>query len=439
MRFMSFLSCNLCLCLLLLSLAGGSARASDDFERAPIRYSESTPENRISKLQENLASGKLTLEYKSRVGYLPALLEALEVPVSSQTLVFSKTSLQRNRIAPRRPRALYFNDDTYVGFCQAGDVVEISVADPELGAVFYTLDQRNEEEPTILRQTGNCLACHSSSRTEGVPGHLVRSMFVDQRGEPILSAGSRTVDHTTPIAERWGGWYVTGTHGKQTHMGNLVVDGRDVPDDLDTSHAQNVTDLNDYFTVSNYLSPHSDIVALMVLEHQVLVHNRIAKAGYAVRSALHYQEGMNRALGEPLDNRLESTTWRIESAGNDLVEALLLVGEAPLTAPLQGTSTFADDFQKLGPHDPQGRSLRELDLERRIFKYPCSYLIYSDAFQQLPEEMRDYVWKRLDQILAGEFKDDEEREKYAHLTEADRVAIREILKGTVEDLPAGWE
>jgi hypothetical protein len=363
------------------------------------------------------------------------VLDALKVPVESQMLVFSKTSLQRQCISPRTPRAIYFNDDVYIGYSNSGDVLEISTADPQLGTVFYTLDQHEEESPRFVRQTDSCLLCHSSSRTEGVPGHTVRSLFADTSGQPIFSAGSNTVDHTTPLEKRWGGWYVTGTHGEQKHLGNLIIRGKDVPLPVDNAQGQNLTQLPSPCDADKYLAPHSDIVALMVLEHQTLVHNRITRANYAVRQALHYQTEFNKALGEPAWNRLESTSRRIESAGNDLVDALLLVDEAQLTAPICGTSGFAEKFPQPGPRDSQGRSLRDLDLKQRLFRYPCSYLIYSPSFDGLHDQMRSYVWQRLWDVLAKGV----DAKKFAHLAPADRQAIIVIICATKSGLPDYWK
>lgn len=406
-------------------------RGDDEFEREPILYSQSTPNNRISRLQQELDSGEITLTHEGDKTYVRSLLKALDIPEASQTLVFSKTSLQLRCISPRTPRAIYFNDDVYIGFCQSGDVLEVSAVDPQLGTVFYTLNQDESEKPQFQRRTDNCLVCHSSSRTEGVPGHLVRSLYVDISGQPMLSAGSRMVDHTTPIEQRWGGWYVTGTHGSQKHLGNLIVRGRDVQEPVDNSAGQNIHDLKDRFNVDNYVSPHSDIVALMVLEHQVLVHNRIAKANFDTRQALSYDAMMNRTLENPEGTRLESTTRRIKSTGDRLIEALLFVDEAKLTEPIKGTSGYAEQFAATGPHDAQGRSLRDLDLKTRLFKYPCSYLIDSEAFKSLPTESRDYVWQRLFEILSGQ----EQSEKFAHLSQDERHAILEILRATISDLP----
>lgn len=411
------------------------ANAVDEFDKPPINYRASTPDNIVSRLQEKLDAGEQNLNHSGEQGYLASLLTALNVPVESQMLVFSKTSLQQRRISPRTPRAIYFNDDVYVGYCQSGDVLELSAVDAQLGAVFYTLDQEETEKPQLTRRNDNCMVCHASSRTGGIPGHVVRSLYVDTSGHPMFSAGSRSVDHTTPIKDRWGGWYVTGTHGDQTHVGNLVVSTKRVVEPVDNSQGCNVTDLKDRFNVDRYLSPHSDIVALMVLEHQSLVHNRLTKAGFAARQALAYEVTMNKVLEYDENNRLESTTRRIGSAADDLVEALLLVKEAPLTAPVTGTSGFSDVFTRTGPRDRLGRSLRDLDLKTRMFKYPCSYLIYSEAFDKLPQLTRDHVWMKLWNILSGE----DESEKFAHLLAEDRRAIAEILIETKSGLPDYWK
>jgi len=421
----------------LVALAGlsflhvGNLRAADEFEREPILYSESTPDNRISRLQQKLDSGEVLLKHDGEKSYVSSLLKALEVSVASQMLVFSKTSLQMRCISPRTPRAIYFNDDVYVGFCQSGDVLEISAVDAQLGTVFYTMNQEEDAKPQFQRRTDNCLVCHSSSRTEGVPGHLVRSLYVDASGQPLLSAGSRIVDHTTPIEQRWGGWYVTGTHGSQKHLGNMIVRGRDVQEPVDNSAGQNVNALKGRLNVNHYVSPHSDIVALMVLEHQVLVHNRIVKAGFDTRQALSYDVMMNKTLENPVGTRSESTTRRINSTGDRLVEALLFVDEAKLTEPIAGTSGYAEQFAAAGPRDSRGRSLRDLDLTTRMLKYPCSYLIYSEAFNGLPDESRNYVWQRLFDILSGQ----DQSEKFTHLSQDDRKAILEILRATISDLP----
>ena len=416
-------------------IAWMAATASgQDFEQEPISYSKSQPNDRVTRLIDAMQSGEKELPFDEHLGFLKPLLKELEIPESSQTLVFSKTSLQRQRIAPRTPRALYFNDDTYVGYCQEGEVLEITSVDPQLGAVFYVIDQTDDSRPRIVRETDNCLICHGSSQTKNVPGFVVRSLYVNRTGLPLLAEGTHRIDQTSPIADRWGGWYVTGKHGDQKHLGNLVVETRQVPRDLDLSPNMNLTDLGDRFDKSKYLTPHSDIVALMVLEHQADAHNRITAANYGVRQAMHYQTALNRELKQPEGQLWDSTTSRIKSVCEPLVEYMLFSDEAKLTAKMEGTSGFAEEFAQRGPRDSKGRSLRDFDLEKRIFRHPCSYLIYSDHFQKLPAEAKEYVYRRLHEVLTGKDK----TKPFDHLSDEDRQAIREILVETLPGLPEYW-
>jgi hypothetical protein len=404
-----------------------------DIDAAPICYGTATPSNSVSHLQDRLAAGQTALPSEAKLGYLRSVLAELKVPESSQVLVFSKTSLQRQRISPHRPRALYFNDDVYVGFCQNGDVLEISAADPCLGTAFYTIDQKSERA-TITRQGEACLLCHASSQNEGLPGHLLRSVYADAEGLPILAAGTYRTDQTSPWKQRWGGWYVSGTTGKQAHLGNWVVEGKDSPEGTENNAGANRTDLSPFFKTSAYLTPHSDVVALMVLAHQTQMHNRITRANFLTRIALHDEAELNKALGQPSMGHSPSTLSRIKSAGEPLVKYLLFSEEAPLSDRVTGTSGFAQEFSRRGPFDRKGRSLRDLDLQTRLMKNPCSFLIYSEAFDALPCEVKEYVYGRLWDILTGK----DTSKEFAHLTPADRMNIREILLETKPSLPNSW-
>ncbi|QEL15931.1 hypothetical protein [Limnoglobus roseus] len=408
-----------------------AAAQTFDYDQAPIRYAKAAADNPVSRLQ----AAKPKLAFDDDHGYLKSALAALKVPESSQLLVFSKTSLQRQRITAKTPRAVYFNDDVYVGFTPLGDVLEVSVADAALGTVYYTIDQEPAVRPRFVRQTESCLTCHGASPTRGVPGHLMRSVFADRGGEPLLANGSYRTDDASPFAERWGGWYVTGTHGKQEHLGNRWHKGRsDDADPVLPGGSQNVTDLKPFFTVNRYLTPHSDIVALMVLGHQTTVHNRIARATYETRVALHYQDELNRALKEPATTRYDSVKSRIASVGDDLLKGLLFCEEAKLTDAVKGTSGFAEEFAARGPFDKAKRSLRDFDLKTQLFRYPCSFLIYSEAFDKMPGEVREYVLRKLFDVLIGRDKD----AAFKHLTADDRRSILEILRETKPTLPAYW-
>ncbi|MGC1274303.1 MAG: hypothetical protein WBC44_11400 [Planctomycetaceae bacterium] len=426
---------SLLLSLVLPFVWTGQATASEvEYEHESIGYATATPHNAVSRLQERIAQGDAQLEYDDESGWLQSLLKELDVDTSSQMLVYSKTSLQRSRIAPRTPRAIYFTDDVYVGFCKDGEVIEVTAVDPDLGAVFYTVDQENRSEATLLRQTDNCLICHASSaHTGGVPGHVVRSVYSDAGGLPVLSAGSFRIDQQSPLEERWGGWYVTGTHGDQKHLGNLIVRDKTKPEQYLPENL-NVTDISDRLDLSAYPSTHSDIIALMVMEHQTGTHNKIIQANFAAKRALWDEKVLDEAFGEGGDELRDSTTRRIANAAESLVEYLLFSDEAKLTAPIAGTSGFAETFMGHGVRDSKGRSLRDLDLTTRMFKYPCSYLIYSDAFEGLPESVKAVVYRRLHEVLTGQGASEE----FSHLSVEDRTAILEILLETKQGLPGYW-
>lgn len=424
---------NRYIAILLFCSQGLGSLVADDIERDPINYSKATPVNKITQVQAHLNSGKVIIRYDNDTGYLKGLLKELNIPLSSQVLVFSKTSLQRSRISPKTPRALYFNDDTYVGYCLHGNVLEISTSDSALGTVFYLVDQEHSSKPIITRQTDNCLVCHASSYNHGLPGHLIRSVYPDRTGEPLLTSGSYRTDQTSPFSERWGGWYVTGTHGQQKHLGNRIYHKETEADDT-TLPTQNINDLSRYFTTGLYPSPHSDLIALMVLEHQSAMHNRITRAMIETRQALCYQEDMNKAFNEKPGTVFDSTKRRIQSVSDELVKYMLFSAEAKLTDPITGSSNFAQEFSERGPFDKQGRSLRQFDLKTRLFRYPCSYLIYTKSFDAMPEVVLDVTLHKLYDVLIGK----DQSAAFAHLTQGDRRAILEILRDTKPTLPEYW-
>jgi hypothetical protein len=408
-----------------LAIAGLSGSYLVPIDHEAIQYSKAPVDDAVARLQKRIDSGEVKLKSDDTFGYLRSVLQALGVSESSQVLVFSKTSFQAPRIAPRTPRALYFNDKVEVGFVRTGEVLEFASLDPKLGVVFYTLDQEPTAHPHFDRRD-TCLQCHQSGGTLGVPGLVVRSVFPDSTGMPLFHAGTFVTDHRSPLKERWGGWYVTGTSGDQTHMGNAIVEDRNQPDRLQSENTQNLTDLHGKIDTGAYLTPHSDIVALMTLEHQTQMTNLITRVGWEARMALHDNEAISKALGRPANDLSESTTHRINSAAEELVTYMLFSGETKLTAPIKGTSDFTAEFAKSGPRDSKGRSLREFDLQTRMFRYPCSYMIYSEAFDQMPDVVKARVFLRLKEVLTGK----DTSAPFAHLTPTDRKNIYEILTAT---------
>jgi hypothetical protein len=388
-----------------------------------IRYLTTPPNDPVARLQRRLDRGETKLSFQEPHGYLLSVLQQLKIPLSSQGLVFSKTSSQRQLIGPATPRALYFNDDVYIGWVQGGNVLEVAATDPRQGTMFYTLDQRETTQPKFVRRE-ECLQCHASPKTIGVPGLLLRSVFPAADGTPKFPLGSFDVDESTPLKQRWGGWYVTGTHGNRRHMGNVwFEEDNEHPERLDPESGANVVSLMGRFDVSAYATPHSDLVALTILAHQTHLHDLISRVNWETRLALHEQ-------GAAAD----ASRQRISNAVEILLRGMLFTNETRLEAPVQGTSAFATEFVALGPRDRNGRSLRDLDLNRRMFRYPCSYLIYSEAFNALPKPALDYFYQRLWEVLTGK----DTNEVFGGLTRPDRQAILSILRQTKDDLPSYW-
>ena len=388
------------------------------FDEDTIAYSKSKDTGPVAHLQERINKGELNLKFDAAYGYLLSVLRELKISTNSQMLVFSKTSFQRERISPKTPRALFFNDGVYIGFIPGAPLMEVSVADPRLGGVFYTLEQVQCEKPRFVR-TDQCLECHASAKSMGVPGHLVRSFATDESGVVDLNSGISQVNHRTPFAERWGGWYVTGTHGNQTHRGNLIGKAAFERQGQEPNYLGNITNLNRFFDTAPYPAPHSDLVALMVLEHQTHMHNFITRLNYAATLALQQYGHVNY----------------LKSATESFLKYLLFTEEAPLTMPVRGTSEFAKSFAAQGPKDRQGRSLRELDLRKRLFKYPCSYLIYSEAFDSLPAKLKEHLYQRLWEILSGK----DTNPDFQSLTPQSRQDMLEILAETKPGLPDYWK
>jgi hypothetical protein len=378
----------------------------------------------IAALNRDIASGGARLPFDDSTGYLRPVLDALHVPVASQMLVMSKTGVQALYTSPENPRAIFFNDAVSVGYIRGAPLLELTVHDPEQGVLFYTLEQKPQAPPLIERRPA-CLTCHQNYSTLHVPGLLVRSVFMAPDGLPLGQFGSYDADDRTPYRRRWGGWYVTGTDAPIGHIGNAVVTDREKREAVVSDSTLHRIAPDARFDGRGYLSTSSDVAALMVFAHQAHMINLITRLGWEWRMA---------AYGHPGDARTETTaafSGSVRDTVTELVDYLLFVDEPPLTAPLGGSSAFAAAFAALGPADKNGRSLRQLDLERRLMRYPCSYLVYSPGFAALPVEARGAVYGRMWDILSGR----DTNPKYAHLSADDRRAVVGILRETLHDLP----
>jgi hypothetical protein len=394
-----------------------------------IQYHSRPAHDPIAELDRSIQQGTAQLKFDGEQGYLRSLLETLHVPIESQIVPFSKTSVQSYRINPENPRTLFFNDAVTVGWVRGG-FIELAAEDPEQGVIFYTLNQKESEKPQFIRRDNNCLGCHDSLNTAGVPGMLVRSVATATDGTSLRWLGNYVTDHRSPLEQRWGGWYVTGNSRTIRHMGNAMVTESEKPESKVTDQTLNLDTLKDKFDTGAYLSPYSDIVALLVFEHQMHMTNLISRMGWETRFALFENQQSGRGIGQSVAARANLTSQLNESA-KDFVDYMLFVDEAPLGDKIRGSSGFSEHFAAEGPFDSRGRSLRQFDLQHRLMRFPCSYMIYSAAFQALPAEARDVIYKRMWQILSGE----EQSKKYSRLSASDCRAIIEILRETKADLP----
>jgi hypothetical protein len=424
--------------LAVVALAPVVSFPQDDFENPPVSYYVNESQDPVAILSRKIASGEVQLQKDSSGTYLLSLLEALDVPVASQCLVFSKTSLQIHHIGPRSPRAIYFNESVYVGFVQGSNVIELTAIDPQLGCVFYTFessqkssdDMSSTSSPNIIRDRGQCLSCHATTRTERVPGVLVRSIYPDQAGRPRSGASAFVTDYRSPFIKRWGGWYVTGEHGSMRHLGNQIASDRIDPQKIDSESGANWNELPKSIDLKKYPRSTSDIVSLMVLEHQTRLHNLITRANYEARQATYLDQSINKALDRPNDYVSESTQRRIKTVSDDLLKGILLADEFVLEQPIQGSNEFNEVFAKRGKVDSQGRSLHQLDLQKRLFKYPVSYLVLSPHFDALPKPVLDCIRRQLRGILVGS----QEAPPGVSFNQKEREVLFEIL----DDLKPGW-
>ena len=389
--------------LLAINVAMAMAQRPGAFDQSlnhpAIQYRTADTHTVVDALNQKLANRSASLRFEPQTGYLKSVLDLLNIPVESQVLVYTQTSLQARHVRRDNPRAIYFNDVASVAYIRGAGLLEIVAQDPAMGSVFYTVRQEPVASATFGRDQ-QCLSCHVSWDTLAVAGQTILSTF--PRKDDNDYANGFAVDHYRPIEDRWGGWYVTGKRVPARHAGNLPLF---LPTRPVTPPPARVS-LDGQVDMTGYLTPYSDVVSLMVLDHQVHLVNLFTRATWESRVGV---------------------AARVAEAAEAIVEYMLYVDEAPIVdGPIVGSSGFAEQFTAAGLRDANGRSLRDLDLKTRLQKYPLSYMIDSPPFQALPPPVKDLVMGKITRVLAGE----ETGLKFAHLTPAVRQAITEILKTT---------
>lgn len=398
----------------ILTATSPPAFAEEMWELPPILYSKTQTTDPIAQLSSAIERGETHLPDGSENDVLRFLLDLLKIPESSQILVYSKTSAQNYYISPRTPRALYYNENAYVGHVLGGGF-ELIIHDPQVGVAFYFIE-RNAGKYHFQRDTSSCLNCHATGRTEGVPGLTVRSVPTDDHGNLLLTLGSTRTDYRIPIEKRWAGYYVTGS-SSLPHLGNRTFDlHTGIPEIAASARLPN---LKDRIDTSRYLRDTSDIIALMVLEHQCLVHNLLTRVSMDYRRA----KWREAALGENTNPTaaVDTVLPRIR----ELTDAMLFKGEAPMgDTGVDGSEEFQRVFAERFPKSKDGDSLADFHLGNRIFKNRCSYMIHSQAFISLPVPVKAALFQELRNRLATGKDCD-------WIPESERLRILDILAGTV--------
>jgi len=406
------------LCAVSFSQRGVSAQAGGLFlgsaDDPAIQYSTLPPRNLVDDLNRRLQDGSARLTFETRSGYLRSALDALSLPVDSQMLVYSQGSLQGRLVGESSPRAIFFGDRVALAWVRDGQLLEAAAHDERSGIVFYTLEQRAADRPLFKREF-RCLACHMTGETSGVPGLLMFSSRPDGGGDRHMIV--EPMDQRTRYEQRFGGWFVTGVAGAMSHLGNRVAALQGRPGDLSS--------VDGLFDPDGYRAATSDVAALLTFSHQVHMTNLLTRASWEARTA-------DPALHPDGHGQIAAVEALMKGVATELVDYMLFVDEPPLPAQVAGQSGFAERMSATGPRDRRGRSLYQLDLTRRLMKYPCSYLVYSPAFDALPPLAKSPIYERMWMVLSGEAADP----RYRSLSRADRQAIVEILRDTKQDLPA---
>lgn len=390
----------------------------DEINEPPHNYLQRRPADKFTQLRDDLESGIIPLDRSSEKAFVFSLLQALDIPVSSQMLVFSTTSLQLSLISPANPRALYFNEEIYLGYVPGGRV-EIVSLDPSLGGIFYILDIPVNGASFSIERTGRCMNCHANEDTGHVPGLVLKSVVPGPTGGSLTAHRLAQTGHGIPFAERFGGWHVTGEHGITNHLGNLTGE-------LAAGKLTRIANPpGQRFQFDKYPAATSDILPHLLHEHQAGFVNRVVQASYRARTALHLRNGpLTSAQAAELDEQAQILT-----------RYLLFADEVPLPeGGVAGDGTYRKDFRRNRRATSDGLSLKDFDLRTRLFKHRCSYMIYQPVFRALPAEMKQRVYGRLREALKLEPPDQE----FAYLPGSEKQAIRGILKSTLPDLPQDW-
>jgi len=390
--------------LAFLATAGQAQSRRSAYELPPIQYSSRKPNDAVAHLLKRIEGHEVSFK-GTDAEILRAVLRELSIPVESQIVVFSKTSMQGGLIEPGNPRALYFSDSIYVGWVPGG-LIEVASIDSELGPIYYSLDPQDarNDRRTFVRET-SCLRCHGGDTGREIPSLIARSVVATESGEIAAGQTFKLTDDATPFAERWGGWYVTGYTGTANHLGNAFGS---------EPSSKRPLDLSEFFDTSRYLAATSDAGALLVFQHQVTMHNVLTRASHRSRRAL-------------MEADPDATQAVLAAVAEEVVDHLLFRDAAVLPGGIAISDAFRQAFASNTPRTAEGKSLKDFSNGDRLFANRCSFLIYSESFSALPAPLKALIYARLHTALSTS------EERYSYLEADERQSILSILDETLPE------
>ena len=366
------------------------------------------PTDDCTRLIERVASKQVKLDNTNLRSLTQSVLKELGIPLSSQLLVFSGSASQGTKVNPRNPRALYFNDECYVGIVPGG-LLEMIGVDANAGSQLYTFKNVGRNTPPTATGDDTCLRCHGGLISGYAPGFFIRFTFPEMNGK-MTSARNITPGHQRPLDERFGGWFVTSSNGQSfPAAGQIMQNGLAV-------HTQ----IGEHYDPAIHLAGSSDILAHLLHEHQIGFHNRLIKVLISARDN-------GQVEGERIVTSHEEDI-------DELVRYMLFQNEAKLPKQgIVGDAQYVEDFRRNRRPSRTGASLKDLELTTRLLKFRCSYMIYTRPWREMPFEIKAELLTRLHRALQNT-----NDALSQHLPEFERLQILHILRDTVPELPDDW-